>query len=42
MFDNMGKEPHFVVGLPIKPGKTIEDVKKSIAEEGEGGEAPPG
>ena len=40
-FDNKGKEPHFVVGLPIKPGKTIEDVKKSIAEEGEGGEAPP-
>lgn len=41
VFDNKGEEPHFVVGLPIKPGKTIEDVKKSLAEEGEGeGEAP--
>ena len=33
-------EPHFVVGLPINPGKTIEDVQKSLTmEEGEG-EAP--
>jgi hypothetical protein len=32
-FDNKGKEPHFVVGLPIKPGKTIADVKKFIQSE---------
>lgn len=35
-FENKGKEPHFVVGLPIKPGKTIEDVKKfARTEKGE-------
>lgn len=33
VFENTGKEPHFVVGLPIKPGKTIEDVKKFIKSE---------
>ena len=40
VFDNKGKEPHFVVGLPIKPGKTIADVRKSLAEEGETEETP--
>ena len=35
-FENKGKEPHFIVGLPIKPGKTIEDVKKfAQTEKGE-------
>lgn len=35
-FENKGKEPHFLVGLPIKPGKTIEDVKKfARTEKGE-------
>jgi hypothetical protein len=32
-FDNKGKEPHFVVGLPIKSGKTIEDVKTFVKSE---------
>jgi hypothetical protein len=32
-FENKGKEPHFVVGLPIKSGKTIEDVKKFVKTE---------
>lgn len=41
LFTNRGKQPHFALAAPIKPGKTIEDVKKSLAEEGEGeGEAP--
>ena len=34
-FDNKGKQPHFVVGVPIKQGKTIEDVKKFF-KDGEG------
>ncbi len=33
LFDNKGREPHFVVGLPIKAGKTIEDVKKFVRTE---------
>jgi hypothetical protein len=38
VFENKGKEPHFVVGLPIKSGKTIEDVKTFVKTEK--GEAP--
>jgi hypothetical protein len=33
LIDNAGQEPHVVVGLPIKPGKTIEDVRKFIRTE---------
>ena len=32
-FSNKGKEPHFALAAPIKPGKTIEDVKKSLKSE---------
>jgi hypothetical protein len=32
-FTNNGKEPHFALAAPIKPGKTIEDVKKSLKSE---------
>ena len=39
-FDNKGREPHFVVGLPLKPGKTIEDAKKFFATEDAKGEPP--
>ena len=36
LFENKGKEPHFIAALPIKPGKTIADVKKFFrTEEGE-------
>ena len=37
-FDNKGKEPHHIVAFPIKPGKTIADVKKFA--ESEKGESP--
>jgi hypothetical protein len=30
LYDNAGREPHFVEGLPIKPGKTIADVRQYI------------
>ena len=33
VFENKGKEPHFVVGLPIKQGKTIDDVKTFLRTE---------
>ena len=33
LFTNKGKEPHFVLAAPIKSGKTIDDVKKSLEEE---------
>jgi hypothetical protein len=33
LFANKGKEPHFALAAPIKPGKTIEDVKKSLQDE---------
>jgi hypothetical protein len=33
LFSNTGKEPHFALAAPIKPGKTIEDVKKSLRSE---------
>ena len=29
-FTNYGKEPHFALAAPIKPGNTIEDVEKSL------------
>ena len=32
-FTNKGKEPHFVLAAPIKPGNTIEDVRKSVKDE---------
>jgi len=32
-FDNVGKEPHFVGGARIKPGKTIEDVRRYVRTE---------
>lgn len=37
LFENTGKEPHFALIAPIKPGKTIEDVKESLESE----EGPP-
>ncbi len=33
LFDNKGGEPHFVVGLPINQGKSIDDVKTFFKEE---------
>ncbi len=33
LFANKGGEPHFVVGLPINQGKSIEDVKTFFKEE---------
>jgi hypothetical protein len=33
LFTNSGEEPHFALAAPIKPGKTIEDVKKSLESE---------
>lgn len=38
LFDNQGAEPHFVTGAPIKPGKTLDDVRKFA--ESEKGESP--
>ena len=32
-FDNNGEEPHHVVAAPLKPGRTIEDVKQFIKTE---------
>jgi hypothetical protein len=32
-FDNMGKQPHFIVGGPLKPGTTIEQARKSFQKE---------
>jgi plastocyanin len=32
-FENVGDEPHHVVAAPLKPGKTIEDVKRFIRDE---------
>lgn len=36
-FTNRGKEPHFALAAPIKPGKTIDDVRESLKSE----EGPP-
>jgi len=33
LFKNAGKQPHFMVALPIKQGKTIADVRKFIQTE---------
>ncbi len=33
LFDNKGGQPHFVVGLPINEGKSIEDVQTFLKEE---------
>jgi hypothetical protein len=41
LFDNKGKQPHFMVALPINPGKTIADVRKVAASEGEPKGPPP-
>jgi hypothetical protein len=38
LFDNIGKEPHLLAALPIKPGKTIADVRRFV--ETEKGEPP--
>jgi hypothetical protein len=36
LFTNTGKEPHFALMTPIKPGNTLADVRKSLeTEEGE-------
>ena len=36
LFTNTGKEPHFALMAPIKPGKTLADVRKALErEEGE-------
>ena len=35
LFDNAGKEPHHLVGAPISPGKTIDDVREAFKEETE-------
>jgi hypothetical protein len=36
LFTNTGKEPHFALMAPIKPGKTLDDVRKALeTEEGE-------
>lgn len=32
-YDNAGREPHFVEGLRIKPGKTIADIRKFLRDE---------
>jgi hypothetical protein len=32
-FTNEGEEPHFALAAPIKPGKTIEDVRKALKDE---------
>jgi hypothetical protein len=37
LFDNKGKQPHFIVSGPLSPGKTIEDAKKAAQQE----EGPP-
>jgi len=33
LFDNKGGQPHFVVGLPMNTGATIEDVRTFFKEE---------
>jgi len=33
LFDNTGKQPHFIVGAPLNPGKTIADVRKAVKDE---------
>ena len=31
LVDNVGKEPHFIVGLPLKPGRTVADARAYYA-----------
>jgi hypothetical protein len=38
LFDNAGAEPHFIEGVLLKPGKTIEDARRFLRTEK--GEAP--
>ncbi len=33
LFDNKGKQPHFIVGAPLNKGKTLADVRKAIKDE---------
>ena len=33
LFENAGGEPHFIAGAPIKPGKTLADVRKWLKTE---------
>lgn len=33
LFDNKGKQPHFIVGAPLNKGKTLADVRKAIMKE---------
>lgn len=40
-FENEGQELHHAIGAPLRPGKTLEDVKKFLSEEG-GGDQPSG
>lgn len=39
-FDNMGKQPHFVVGGPMRPGTTLQDAKKAFSSENSEGPPP--
>jgi hypothetical protein len=40
-FENSGQELHHAIGFPINPGKSIDDVKKALSEEGEPSGPPP-
>ncbi len=40
LFENKGKQPHFVVGGPINPGNTIADVRKFGSQEEPSGPPP--
>ena len=33
LIDNQGKEPHFVLAAPMKPGKTLADVRRALRSE---------
>jgi len=37
LYKNEGQELHHVVGAPMLPGRTLDDVKKFVSEEGGGG-----
>jgi hypothetical protein len=40
-FENVGGEPHHLIGAPLKPGKTEADVKDFLKQEQGGPEGPP-
>jgi hypothetical protein len=40
-FENVGGEPHHLIGAPLKPGKTEADVKAFLKQEQGGPEGPP-